>query len=84
MVISILHNKKEFEAFYFYKGEIDIKEYPNRYPCLCMKIFHDGGIAGDYIEHKTMYSPNCYLSREMQLCFLDGVKNGIEMYSLKK
>lgn len=81
-MISILHNKKEFEEFYFYNGEIESKEYPNQYPCLCKKIFHDGGINGDYVEHKIMYPHNCYVSRDMRLCFLAGLKEGMESQSL--
>ena len=54
--IKIIYNEKEFFDFFQYKTQINIP-YPLLYPCLVEKIYHDGGLMGDHVEHKISYCP---------------------------
>lgn len=56
--MQIIKNSEVFEAFYFYGKEyLTPNKYPIKYPCVVEHITREGGMGGEYIEHRITYCP---------------------------
>jgi hypothetical protein len=79
--MKIINSSAEFKGFYYYKSPPNPepcpkpKEYPVKYPCIVEQIHHDGGLGGDYVQHKITYFPRGYSRRE-QAIFFKGFAEG--------
>jgi len=72
--MKIIHNKKEFENNYFYKKDKPDK-YPRRYPCIVDYVYTDGGLQGDYVEHKIVYFPSGVDHNSFFRGYVKGIEN---------
>lgn len=56
--MTIIRNKADFEKFYTYDLKyLKKSDYPKYYPCLGEVIDHEGGICGDYRDHRLTKIP---------------------------
>jgi hypothetical protein len=72
-MFTVIHGKEEFEKAYYYKNSKP-KHYPKKYPCILYQEHHEGGLAGEFVNHALFYAPKNVDFKS----YVKGLKDGIE------